>query len=103
MRKRLFIFILLLTNIDFVCGQSYDFSAVCSTGQTLYYKINTGTTTVKVTSYSGSYSNLIIPSVVTNGSTSYIVTSIGNAAFQYSGLNTVTMPNTITSVNDWVS
>lgn len=46
MRKILFIFLLLFVafNID---AQQYDFSAVCSTGQTLYYKI-TSDTTVKV-------------------------------------------------------
>ena len=48
--------------------------------------------------YSG---DVIIPESVTNEGTTYTVTAIGYSAFQYSdGLNSVTMPNTILTIND---
>ncbi len=70
----------------------------------IYYNINSdvdGRKTVSVTSNgSNSYSeDVIIPSSVTNGTSIYIVTSIGNLAFfNCKGLTSVTIPNSVTSI-----
>ena len=72
----------------------------------VYYNINSGTTTVRVTyentnynSYSGS---VVIPSTVTYNGTTYSVTSIGEWAFYgCSGLTSITIPNSITSIGVW--
>ena len=70
----------------------------------IYYNINSdvdGRKTVSVTSNgNNSYSgDVIIPSSVTNGTTIYIVTSIGNSAFSIcTGLTSVTIPNSVTSI-----
>ena len=71
----------------------------------IYYNINYDKTSVTVTfetkyynSYSGSIS---IPSIVTYGSTTYNVTSIGYKAFyNCSGLTSVTIPSSVTSIGD---
>ena len=95
---------------------AYDFSAVCESGQTLYYNItsNVEPYTVEVTSeihvvndFVGlaNYNtyptgNLIIPSSVTNGDTTYSVTRIGEAAFfdcmDLTG--ELIIPNSVTSI-----
>ncbi|MBQ1653352.1 MAG: leucine-rich repeat protein, partial [Bacteroidales bacterium] len=90
---------------------AYDFSAVCSSGQTLYYNITSSAYpyTVKVISqnqYSPYYSsyptgNLIIPSSVTYNGRTFSVTSIGADAFNScSGLTSVTIPNSVTSIGN---
>ena len=69
----------------------------------VYYNINSGTTTVRVTyentnynSYSGS---VVIPSTVTYNNTTYSVTSIGDEAFSVcSSLTSVTIGNSVTSI-----
>ncbi len=87
---------------------AYDFSAVCESGQTLYYNITSSVEpyTVAVTSEDsyGGYSssligNLIIPSSVTNEDVSYSVTIISEFAFQNcSELTSVTIPNSVTHI-----
>ena len=85
MKKVLIIILLISTAIN---TYAYDFSAVCSTGQTLYYKI-TGYSTVSVTYPSNNYyygysrptGSLIIPDSVLHDSIYYKVVSIGNYAF----------------------
>ena len=80
-------------------GYAYDFSAVCSSGQTLYYNITSDSTvivtypckhyhyfiTYSTYSYYHGYSmptgSLIIPDSVFYGGTAYQVTSIGDHAF----------------------
>ena len=90
-------------------AEDFDFSAVCGTGQTLYYKItsNKEPYTVAVTSPYESYSDnytgyttpkgdLVIPTEVENDGVTYTVTGIGNYAFQCcTGLTTVTIPNSV--------
>ena len=90
---------------------AYDFSAVCSSGQTLYYNITSYAYpyTVKVISqnqnspFYSSYptGNLIIPSSVTYNGRTFSVTALANSAFiGCSGLTTVTIPNSVTSIGD---
>ena len=82
----------------------YDFSAVNSDGQTIYYKITSTTNfTCEVTrDYSNKYSGVVnIPSSVTYNNNNYTVTSIGNSAFSYcQNLTKVTIPNTINSIGE---
>ena len=106
--KRLFLFLIFAV----LCGgyaMAYDFSAVCETGQTLYYNITSDTVpyTVEVirentsSPYYTTYpiGNLAIPSSVTNSDITYSVTSIGNGAFrECRGLTSVTIPNSVTSI-----
>jgi len=108
MKKILFIILLLFAafNVD---AQQYDFSVVCSTGQTLYYNI-TSDSTVSVTYPDYSYNDfyyghsrpsgyLIVPDSVTNEGTSYRVTSIGANAFYYcSSIDTLIIGNKVTSI-----
>ena len=107
----LFLFAILFGSYAF----SYDFSAVCSTGQTLYYNITSATEpySVEVTypfynndAYNPNYyynttkptGDLTIPSYTTNNGITYSVTSIGNCAFKNcSDLTSVIIPNSVTS------
>ena len=88
---------------------AYDFSAVCGSGQTLYYNITSSISpyTVEVTKENASspYYNtfptgsLTIPSAVTYNGNTYNVTSIGGDAFYgCTGLTSVTISNSVTSI-----
>lgn len=94
---------------------AYSFSAVASSGQTLYYNI-ISPNTVSVTSPNGIAQNwdqcwsgytepsgsLVIPSSVIYNGIQYLVTAIGDDAFKGCDLiQSVTIPNTVTIiVND---
>ena len=106
--KRFFTLIMLSI---LACGyaMAYDFSAECSTGQTLYYNITSAVEpyTVEVTSETGiGYSskptgNLEIPETVEYNSITYSVTGIGYDAFYgCNGLSEITIPNSVTSIGD---
>lgn len=95
-----------------ILAVDYDFSAKCSSGQTLYYKItsNTEPYTVEVSfpNHSGEdfYYNcikptgdLIIPETVNQNGRTYSVKSIRYATFKdCDGLKSVVIPNSITSI-----
>ena len=107
--------VLLLSAAGMGKGYAYDFSSVCSTGQTLYYNIIDATNCyveVVAPSYSlGSPSwvdyveptgNLVLPNNVVYNETTYSVTSIGLCAFQYcEGITSVNIPNSVTAIGDW--
>ncbi|MDY6372690.1 MAG: leucine-rich repeat domain-containing protein, partial [Bacteroidales bacterium] len=89
---------------------AYDFSAVAPSGQTLYYTVLSGSTSVAVVPprttgwdyYTKPTGNLIIPDSVTHSGTTYQVTSIGNYAFSgCSGLTSVTIPDSVTSIGNY--
>lgn len=88
---------------------AYDFSAVCESGQTLYYTItsNIEPYTVEVTRentnspYYSTYptGSLIIPSSVIYESITYSVNSIGSNTFRdCSGLTSIIIPNSVTNI-----
>ena len=93
---------------------AYDFSAVCSTGQTLYYNITDATNHYVEITYPGTDDTspwtgftqptgaITLPSSVTYNGVSYTVTSIGDQAFFHcSGFTgTLTIPNSVTSIGD---
>lgn len=89
-------------------AQSYDFSAVAPSGQTLYYVIYSDTSAVAVVgetqvenySYTPAYSNLTgsltIPSTVSYGGNTYPVIGIYDRAFSNcTGLTSVSIPSSV--------
>ena len=72
----------------------------------IYYNLNIDTQEAEVTNSkggdynaSGSYSgSVVIPSSVTFGGVEFSVTNIGERAFQYCELTSVTIPNSVTSI-----
>lgn len=104
MKKNVLILLVVMLSLSSTTfAYNYDFSAVAPSGQTLYYRIIYDGTSVSVVcpnfSYSGGYFGfteptgaLTIPSIVSNGGSTYNVTAIwSNAFFNCSGLTT---PNT---------
>ena len=121
MKKVLLIMVLFAISFIGKAQQTYDFSAVCETGQTLYYIITDGENReVKVTcpnyswyvglemeydeeyfyyGYEKPVGNLTIPSSVEQNGETYSVTAIDSCAFvACDGLAELTIPNTITAI-----
>ena len=88
---------------------AYEFSARCSSGQTLYYHIISSETVSIVGQNSSSpyytdypSGNLVIPTSVTYGNVEYSVTGIGTHAFDgCSGLMSVTISNSIEGIGSY--
>ena len=102
-------YVALLISVLMFCGyaKACDFSAVCESGQTLYYNITSYYTepyTVEVVrngniNQSG---DLIIPETVEYNGVTYSVSSIGYMAFRGCfGLTSVTNPNSVTSIGEY--
>ena len=88
---------------------AFDFSSVCSTGQTLYYTVLSDSTASVVypnnvgTNYYSGYTkpsgSVQIPASVTNGSITYTVVAVGNNAFYgCNGMTGLVIPSSITSI-----
>ena len=107
--------ILLLCMAGMTKTYAYDFSAVCETGQTLYYNITDATNHhVELTcpgeaNYSNCWAgfdkptgDIIFQESVQHEGVSYTVTSIGNYAFcNCSGLTgSLTIPNSVTTIGN---
>ena len=100
------------TNMQFFLG--YDFSAMCSTGQTLYYNITDATNHYVEITYPGtSTSNpwdgydkptgdILLPSTVTYNGNTYTVKRIGNYAFYTCNhlTGTLSIPNSVTTIGE---
>ena len=96
-------------------ASAYDFSAVCETGQTLYYNIiDASNEYVEITapslgnldpwySYTRPTGPITLPSSVYHNGTTYTVTAIGESAFaNCNGLTgSLTIPNTVVSLADY--
>lgn len=104
--------ILLLNAIGITNGNAYDFSAVCSSGQTLYYNITDATNHLVKVVFPGSSSldpwkgytkptgDLLIPESVTYNNESYSVTSISyNSFYGCTGIISVTIGESVTSID----
>ena len=115
--KRFILFIIAILAIDIAMSQNtWDFSAVAPTGQTLYYKIVNGDAHLvkpmidnsPIQDYYPS-GDLVIPSTVTNNGLTYNVTamdsvfyhsvSLNVGPFYSCGLTSVTIPNTVTNIS----
>ena len=108
-----FITILFLGLMSCSYAMAYDFSAMCESGQILFYSItsNEEPYTVKVVveneSSSSAYStfptgDLVVPATVTYNGIEYSVTRIGfNAFYNCSGLTSVTMGDNVTIIDGY--
>ena len=101
-------FIATLMSMAYTMASAHDIAVANSAGKTIYYKFNSDGTSVFVTckgSSSSSYSNeysgeIVIPETITYSGKTYSVTSIGERAFKdCSGLKSVTIPNSVTSID----
>ena len=103
--KKLFAF-LILTVLVTSAYASYDFSAVCETGQTLYYAIRTNYQVSLIppgmgnwNGYSKPIGDLIIPETVEHEGIIYTVANIWNYTFKdCTGLTSVEIPNSVTII-----
>lgn len=112
MRAALFVLLLSMVRVGEGYAQIFDFSAVCPTGQTLYYKITNITYHhVELTcpgpgdwnGFTEPAGDIMLQENVTYNGIDYIVTSIGGYAFYYcSGLTgSLTIPNSVTSIGHY--
>lgn len=89
---------------------AFDFYAVCSTGQTLYYNITDANNRYVEVTYPGPSSwygytmpvgNLAIPSSVSHNGSTYSVKAVSSDAFSgCTGITSLTLPNSIVSIGD---
>lgn len=101
------IFLSLVLALVVLSAKSQDFSAVCETGQTLYYTISDKANhqvTIVAPSEDPDYpwsgftapsGKIIIPNTVTNNGVEYVVTRIGYETFKGCGITELTIPNTV--------
>ena len=85
---------------------AYDFSAVCSTGQTLYYNITSDSTVSVVRPYVSSYlslaGDLIIPDSVMQDGVYYKVVCIEANAFSgCSGIQSLIISDNVISIGEY--
>lgn len=110
MKKSLF-FLFILAAMSLTNVWAWDFSAMSTSGHTLYFSISDGSVSVtypleEVSSggnpwegYITPAGDLVIPSAVTYNDTTYTVTSIGERAFEMCAhLTGVTIPNSVTFI-----
>lgn len=104
MKKRILLVLLLLASCF---AFAFDFSAVCETGQTLYYETIEGTNRVKIVAPNSFYSgyekptgDIILPSTVEYGGQTYTVVGISGGAFEYCSdlTGSLVMPSTIETI-----
>lgn len=88
----------LLLSTTLLNANSEEFSTLCSSGHTIKY-VTTSDSTVEVGINDELSGTIVLPSSVTNGGKTYIVTRIANSAFLYNyDLDGITLPSTLTSI-----
>ena len=104
-------FIATLMSMAYTMASAHDIAVVNSDGKTsyyIYYNYNSDgsslTVTYRGTSYNQGYNTysgkIVIPETVRYSGKTYSVTSIGSGAFRdCSGLTSVTIPNSVTSIS----
>ena len=91
----LFVAILLATTARAYVGETFTFEG-------LKYEVLSETEhTVKVSRYPQVSGEVNIPYFVTNNNSRYVVTSIGKQAFSGCSLSSVTIPNSVTSIDEY--
>lgn len=90
--KKILLFIALATTIGTKAQTKF-------TVDNVEYTVTTAST-VEVSDYTGSETELTIPSEVSNGDISYTVTAIGEASFHWSSVTKVNLPETIDSIKN---
>ena len=113
MKRFAFALVALLLGMSWALA--YDFSAVCPTGQTLYYNITDSVNHEVELTYPGNNGDspwedfqkpsgeIEIPSIVDYNSTTYTVTAIGDYAFRYCYElhGHLSIPNPVTSIGNY--
>ena len=106
---RTFLFVLLFGMAGLTKSYAYDFSAVCETGQTLYYNITNAEYHYVELTFPGNYDwngynrpigDVILPRYVYDADDNqYLVITIGNNAFSSCyQLTSITIPNSVTTI-----
>ena len=112
--KKLFAFLTMMALATSASAQTFDFSAVCESGQTLYYKISDSSAfeiAIIAPDLSSGYpdwithsrptGDLVIPSIVEHEGNSYTVVSIMERAFlDCTGLTSVVVPDSVTFIGE---
>lgn len=96
--QHLLLMLVTLMSVASVNAANYDFKAANSDGVTIYYKVNGDNATVVAgdEKYTGSVN---IPETVTNEGTEYVVTAIGDEAFEYNyKLTSVVIPVSVSTI-----
>ena len=110
--KKVLIYSLIILGFALNKAHAYDFSAITSSGQTLYYNIKSSTSVECVgpggesmgtwSGYSKPTGALMIPSSVTHSGTTYTVKSIAMYAFsQCTALTSITIPSSVNRIRGW--
>ena len=92
----------LMTKTLFVLSMLLSAQALAFDVDGLSYTIINGTTNVEVTGRASGNSDtdINIPDTVSDGTTTYSVTTIGNRAFQNNALTSVIIPNSVTTIGN---
>ena len=100
---RRIIYSILLVMAVLTNAKAYDFSAACSTGQTLYYNIISASTAELCGCQAGASGNIVIPGSVDYNGNTYTVTEIGTKAFEWFSALTgaLTIPSSVTTIGNY--